>query len=1515
MLPQFFSPGHAIASRLGVPTAARGPVIAAPAGHVPPQRIAVPDPPRRTPAPLPFLHRGAVPAAPSMVRPSSATRLTGPPMLRPNEIDGPLASSRAHARQVQGHRFEAVEPQSAPRVLAPNRVRGVSGPSSSGVRRTRSVQAASGTGINPWWRYQEEGIPGGGRVMVNVGTGNVLLQDDDMAVPHKGIALTFRRTYNSQSLHTVTAGLEDGFGWSPPGLYGNGWTNTFDAHVVAISDTQESVFDVDGARYDYVLSSNPAAWVAGMTGTPATPGDHSSLVFDGACGWLWTKKSGTTYYFYTNNPGRYCPALGTLGAYSGRLRQIIGRNRNTYLTFSYSWDNGDASAATGKISAISAQTESGMTATLTFANIGGHRLLEHITFPDGATTVAYGYDAQGNLNNVSRPANNAFWDRPSHGYGYVNQGTGGSIIGWADSPRWAKGGGEGNVTSFAFTGISPATATLSMMSHYANVNPAIPDGTNTALQSGPSTAAYEYYDAYYVTGGSPSTFRDSDGHATNWLIDSRGRPTQTQECTATTSGSCTGTWLVSNETWDVDNNLAVEVDPRGNETDYLYDLMGNTTAVGEPYTSTSQGSFKPTRLFDYDTFNNVVAYCDQSETHAMNGDWTPATTSIWANDSLCAMHTNVVPHWSATYSYPSQQPYGELTSMTTPLGYTHTIAYDASKQGGNDFGLPTSVTGAPFAQLDGSTTAPVQTFWYDAPGNLRCHSKGQGTAVLSYDVLGRTTSVADPDDSSANGTSLCGKTTGRAGWNTQTTYVYNSDGTVQSSQTPAERAAGVSTSFAYDVDGNTTSETRHFGWNNGPVPAGVTTKWYDGADRLVEVAQPQDPADAKYAAAPWRTRYSYDLSMGQSVSMPQAGATYRAYGHLYKTQEWSSGGWIDLKGQAFDAMDRSTRTYSFVPGSNATRVNVTSMSYDSSPATFGFLSSKTDGIGAVTNYAYNERGASSAVTYVNDGGVTPPRSYTYDADGHVTSVANAGYGTKVYRYDLGGRLSEVDEPTSGSVSYPAQIGYDYYPDGSRKDVTVVSALLNANPLLRYSYQSDGLPSNTAMTYGGTVYAFQSSYTAAGRITSRTDPFTGTATPSGTSGTVYTPMTWGYDTAGQLATLMMPYAFGYTAITHDPEGHVVGWRSSVGLNNDIVAGFTNTVRGENIKQVQTPTNPNWHWPPLKPWNANPAHGAIVPVMLREALETPSIDRYNAIVTGWSGTASVQTDDGLYRSCPNSSTDNYDSASRLSSRYVVGDLRCSGYSGTSDAWSYDADNHTTGNLTNTSYALCGIVWGPDGNAIKNPCSGGQTYPTGASETLHYDGADILFVTNSQGLLTDIRVGTLGDLSALRIARSCGYRTAISQASVQRHTATSATTGSHSARTANGTRALVATMSSRPSTRNLGSPVGGRHRSPTSFWRSTRSAMALWAVRCRPALRIHRMLKAISMASIGRQTSRCRACAPRTTRRALGPPRMRTPATSTTRPARSRSCGTGTTRTHIAIQVDSNGVLHWSIRRSNS
>ncbi len=176
----------------------------------PPVRVQINEPARPRPSMLPANQMR--PKVVQAVRPTNGRLAPGWPMLHPREIDAVLRSAAATRRRLPS----SIVPSP---IVGGARRGGPSGPRSGnvplGARRALSLaNGASGTGINPWWRYQEENVPGGGHVMVNVGTGNLLLQDDDMSVPHKGIALTFRRTYNSQSLHDVNASEGAGFVWS-----------------------------------------------------------------------------------------------------------------------------------------------------------------------------------------------------------------------------------------------------------------------------------------------------------------------------------------------------------------------------------------------------------------------------------------------------------------------------------------------------------------------------------------------------------------------------------------------------------------------------------------------------------------------------------------------------------------------------------------------------------------------------------------------------------------------------------------------------------------------------------------------------------------------------------------------------------------------------------------------------------------------------------------------------------------------------------------------------------------------------------------------------------------------------------------------------------------------------------------------------------------------------------------------------------------------------------------------------
>ncbi|MBV8370222.1 MAG: HNH endonuclease [Candidatus Eremiobacteraeota bacterium] len=1199
-----------------------------------------------------------------------------------------------------------------------------------------SDPTASGTGINPWWRYQEENVPGGGHLMVNVGTGNVVLQDDDMAISHKGIAMAFRRTYNSQASQTP-----EGYYSAYQRMFGRGWTNTFDAHIIATSPSAKSVYDIDGARYDYVSN--------GHGYTSLTPGQHAVLAWDGACGMTWTKKSGTIYHFYISNPAGSCPAMASVGGYAGRLYQIIGRNNNTYITLNYSWDNGDASV-NGKISAITATTESGMSATLSFADFNGIRLLQQLTYPDGVTTVSYGYDSLGNLTSVSRPPNNAAGTRPVQTYAYAAIGSD-SILQYAVSPRWQMLG-EGGYLDFAFVGSSAVSSTLTTIAHIGVMNWAPPDGTNTVLQPGAATGATVFLYDFFNLGGTTPLFRDTDGHMANWVVDGTGRPTQTQECTASANQgqTCTGTWLVSNETWDADNNLISSIDQRGYETDYAYDGNGNTIAVAEPSTTTSLGTFRPTRLYDYDAYNNVTAYCDQTETHAAGADWTSPPA---ASDSLCSSHT--VPHAQFAFTYPSYQPYGQLATITTPLGYNRRIAYAAAQQGGTDYGLPTSVTGDSFTQLDGTTITPAQTFWYDAPGNLRCYSKGVGTYVLSYDPLGQLLSEADPDDTSANAGSVCGKTSGQAGWNTQATYTYFADGSKASEQTPAERAFGVSSTYTYDLDGDVATAVEHHGCVVGTsCTAGTTTKWYDGANRLIEVQQPTDST-----AGAWVLRYLYDLTVGGTVTMTAAPAPFAAYGNLFKTQSLIGGGWTDQKGNAFDALDRSVQSFSYqlaqTGGGTPPTIETTQQTYDAgSPATLGLLTQKTNPSGESVTYAYDELGQVHSQTYAGDNGVTPSENYVYDANGRKASITSGTFGAQQYAYDDDGRLQQSIEPSGGGLTDAAQLTYSYYGDGKESAVSVASPNFTQSNLLAYSYRADGdMQTETANAFGGGTWS--KSYTDAGRLLN--------------VGGVNTQH-FAYDNpSGQLTSEALQS--GTLSFTHDAEGSVVTTNvpdiyppSGGGPVTETLTTSLN-VRGEISGENWAPNTINL------PQEAGGSTAGYYNLTALAADGSPSncgdlVDYTNGVRVG----SECSGETGATGGAPPGDNWTFDATGRLTRHVHVADSSVTYTTAPPRSLTYTLNSTTTNTTTNTYNAENRVLsahavvskmttntstnvtttstkdngpttvgWGPNDHPALLQFSG---YGKTPAVTLHWDGDMILFATDVSGNVVDFNIGLDGE-----------------------------------------------------------------------------------------------------------------------------------------------------------------------------
>lgn len=1187
------------------------------------------------------------------------------------------------------------------------------------------------TGINPWWTYEEGALPGTGKYMVNVGTGNLVVQGDDVDIPERGIDLALRRTYNSGSLNDTNGSYGNDDGSATPNIYGNGWTNTFGTHLANNTSGGVTVFDIDGARYDYTLNGT------GCLTPPA--GMHNTLCYDGGCGYQWGKKNGTIYWYWLPVVTG-CPGYSNAAAYGGRLSEIVARNQNNRITFSYYWTGGDASS-TANLTQIVAQHQDGHNLTLAFGTVNGRVLLSSITRTDGLQ-VTYGYDTAHNLTSVTKPGNDAATTLAEN-YGY----NAGSQLAWTSNPRWnLSSGADGSFTNFYYDSSGRATGVLL----YGFANPTPSDGTSTPIQpaytTGANTIAYSTFS--YPTSGETS-LTDVDGHATNWFYDTAGRVTQTQEYT----GAAEGLWLVTSASWDSDNNLTESVDARSYATDYAYDSNGNTVAVALPAVSTNQGTFRPTNLYSYDRTNganNISAFCDPVHTHGIGQDW---TANPGSSDSLCPSSSGAT-RYTWDYSDPSTEPFGRMSSSYTPLGYHRAYSYATSAQGG-DYGLPSDVVGDSMSQADGSTRAPHLTIAYDGYGNPSCTSTFQDASGThwtraTFDVLDRVTSHADPDDASLS-VSQCSNTAGLSGSHIQTTVTYNPDGTVASKQSPSAYAAGVSTTFTYDADGNEISETHDFGGQ-----PGTTTKTYDGADRLVEVVQPHDSRTFGNGSGydlfgyAWMTRYLYDLSQGGQVAVD--GASVYAHGNLYKTQEYlpstpiiiagsapTAPTWEDVRGTSFDALDRTVASYENAFGTSPKVSN----SYDTT-GNAGLLGQTQSALGAIMILSYLTTGWLQEKQFSNDGGVTPSESYAYDADGRATAITSSVFGAEQRSYDADGRMTTDAEPTGGGFQSPATLTYSYYDDGLRKALSVSSSQLTRTNALQYSYRPDGqLQTEAASTIGN----FAWTYSPGGRELTQTDPDTGDViqltdgneNPTGTR--TLQARSEAYDSYGRVSQLILPEGYTYGSVTYDGEGETTGYTASGayclrGCTSRTISNVYG-IRGELLAQTPAPGSFGA--------SSASANGFLCAVTNANASATPGtcLDSFDAR----SGMMLAQC------SAPYS----YDAAGRQISS--ASGPPPSGYTGGGTlSRAYDSENHPLSNSIGTSGGYwapapsCSATypsyfgaindsmaygWGPNGHPITFTRSiGGQTPGTTYA---HWDGNSVLFTSVSGGGV-DFKVGTL-------------------------------------------------------------------------------------------------------------------------------------------------------------------------------
>jgi RHS repeat-associated protein len=464
---------------------------------------------------------------------------------------------------------------------------------------------------------------------------------------------------------------------------------------------------------------------------------------------------------------------------------------------------------------------------------------------------------------------------------------------------------------------------------------------------------------------------------------------------------------------------------------------------------------------------------------------------------------------TTTYTYTTAadapQPPGLLKTITNALGQTTTLTYDALGQ----------LTGMEDAAHNRTAYA------YDAAGRLiQVTDPLGGITRLTYDPAGSLLQVVhnyDPakaqnqdnvfnltETFSYDARGRLSQTTNTLGHTTA--YAYDAAGRLAQVTDPL----GNSVHFAYNAAGQLISQTDRLGH--------TTAYEYDAAGRLWKVRNALNQVVITYA-------YNPDGTLA-SQSRPSTGAG----------QPPAPDGDYIIFYESYDALRRPLRI-----ADNAGHWLETT--YDE----YGQVTSRTDALGRVTAYEYNELGLLAAVVQNHVPGADPGADvnvrsvYEYDPLGSLTRITDANGHSTTFAYDVLNRLSRVTNPL-GKVSefdYDAlgrrtvlrdpngsTILYRYDAAGRLQAIDYPAGTADAafayDPLGRLTAMNDGLGQTTWW------------YDALDRITAISDPF-------GRS------LAYGYDAEGRRTRLTYPPETGKTLnYQYDPLGRLVEVRDGSDL---------------------------------------------------------------------------------------------------------------------------------------------------------------------------------------------------------------------------------------------------------------------------------------------------------------------------------------------------------------------------------
>jgi RHS repeat-associated protein len=428
-------------------------------------------------------------------------------------------------------------------------------------------------------------------------------------------------------------------------------------------------------------------------------------------------------------------------------------------------------------------------------------------------------------------------------------------------------------------------------------------------------------------------------------------------------------------------------------TTFKYDPAGNLLSITRPDGSALSRTYDPAhRLTGVgNLFNEAAAFRLDAMGNRLQSDVFDAggnrqRTSSAQYDALGRIRQDLGGEGQTTaYDYDAND---NILTITAPLGRVTRQTFDARNRrtkitdaglGATTFTYDAQDRLATVTDANGAST----TYTYNGFGDLiQRNSADSGTTVYRYDADGNLMQRVDANGGTVN-------------------FTYDALDRVTTVSYPARPAENVT--YTYDEDGHG-SGIRHL--TSVTDAAGALSRSFDELGQLVGETRVN-------GAANLRTTYTYDAA-GRIASL-----TYPS-------------GWTVVYGR--DAMGRITGISARTPAGDQSFPVLTDLSY----APFGPVSALTygNGIGETRSFDSDFRLTRIAST-VQD------LSYTFDAAGNVTSIADAltpdhsqtlaydamnrltqasgAYGALEYGYDaVGNRLSQTRDGVATNYTYPAR---------------------------------------------------------------------------------------------------------------------------------------------------------------------------------------------------------------------------------------------------------------------------------------------------------------------------------------------------------------------------------------------------------------------------------------------------------------------------------------------------------------